>query len=280
MANDDTILREVDQALADDKQANELQKNLPGLLIGAALVVAAVGGWEFYKSQRNAAAEKASVEYEALASAGGSAAQTEAIEKLADGKTGYAVLAKLRLAASELQKGEGEKALGLYREVYSGSAPKRVKNMARLRAGLISLDQSREAVIKDVGTLEEDKTPLGYYAREILGLAAIKAGDYQGAEDMFLRAASSPDAPEAVQARAHEFAALAAEAKSGVAIPEFKASDKSEAERYFDQLQKGGEDLGSVLGDSSPVEEDAGAADSAAAPKPADTPDTKTQKSE
>lgn len=280
MANDDTILREVDQALADDKQADELQKNLPGLLIGAALVVVAVGGWEFYKSQRNAAAEKASVEYEAIASAGGPAAQTEAIEKLAEGKTGYAVLAKLRLAASELQKGEQEKALGFYREVYSGSAPKRVKNMARLRAGLIALDQSREAVIKDVGPLEEDKTPLGYYAREILGLAAIKAGDYQGAEDMFLKAASSPDAPEAVQARAREFAALAAEAKSGISIPEFKASDKSEAERYFDQLQKEGEDLGSVLGDSSPVDEGAGAADSAAAPESADTPDTETQKSE
>jgi len=249
VTNDDTILREVDQALAEDKTATAFQKNLP-LILGAAFVaIAGVGGYQFWQSNRTAAAEQASRAYEEAVKAGEgdeAKAQFEALAK--GGGGGYATIAKMRLAGEHASQGETSKALGLYRDVYSaGGASKRVRDLARLRAASLSISEGRDAVIKDVGALETDATPIGDYARELLALAALKAADYQTAETMFLKAAASLDAPEPVRQRAKEFAAIAAAGKSGVTPPSFETSTKSDAELLMEQLEAAGADLSSII---------------------------------
>ncbi len=248
MTNDDTILREVDQALAEDKTATAFQKNLP-LILGAAFVaIAGVGGYQFWQSNRTAAAEQASRAYEDAVKAGEGDEAKAQFEALAKGGGGYATIAKMRLAGEHASQGETSKALGLYRDVYgAGGASKRIKDLARLRAASLSISEGRDAVIKDVGALETDGTPIGDYARELLALAALKAADYQTAETMFLKAAASLDAPEPVRQRAKEFAAIAAAGKSGVTPPSFEASTKSDAELLMEQLEAAGADLSSII---------------------------------
>lgn len=271
MTNDDTILREVDQALAEDTASQSIRKHLPAIVAAGLIVVGGVGGWQFWTAQRTAAATKASAAYdEALRNAGGEEA-TKTLETLADGRGGYAALAKMRLAGDHAAKGENDKALALYRDVYAGGGgSKRLKDMARLKAAYLSLGDSREAALTDVGALETDETAIGFFAREILALAAFKAGDYQRAEEMFLKAAASPDAPEGVRLRAAEFAALASAGKAGVEIPVIKESETSGVDQFIKALEEAGSDLSSVVagdGAEPPADAPPEAASDPAAPE-------------
>ena len=248
VTNDETIMREVDQALAEDQTSKTLTKNLPIVIGAALLVVAGVGGWQLWSAQRAAASAKTSAAFDEALKKSGTDEGTKELQSIANGSGAYAALAKMRLAGELAAKNEREKALELYRAVYSGNAgSKRVKDMARIRASYLSLQDGREAVLKDLGDLETDKTALGFYARESIALAALKAGDYQGAEQMFRTAASTPEAPEPIRLRAGEFAALAGVGTAGVELPPFEASTKSEVDRYLEGLQQAGSDLSSVV---------------------------------
>jgi hypothetical protein len=268
MTNDDTILKEVDQALADEKTSENLRKNLPAIIAAALVVVVGVGGWQYWSVRQRAAAEAASVAYDEALQASGEA-QSSSLGELAQGGGGYAALARLRLAAERAANGEREAALAFYREVYeSGDATKRVKDVARIRAAYLSIADGRDAVLKDVGPLETDKTAIGFYAREIIGLAAIGAGDYQAAEEIFRKAAAAPDAPEAIRLRAGEFAALAGAGKAGVALPAVEESGKTDAERLIETLEEAGEDLSSLLKEQAPGEDGGGLAEQDGPPQP------------
>jgi hypothetical protein len=253
VTNDETILREVDQALAEDKTATEFKKNLP-LIIGAAVtVIAGVGGFQFWHSNKAATVEKASLAYQAAVEAGEGDEAEKMFEALAAGGSGYAPIAKLHLAGEHASHGETAKALSLYRDVYgAGGGSKRIKDLARIRAAYLSISEGREAVIKDIGALETDTSALGHYAREILALAALRAKDFQTAETMFLKAAADLAAPEPIRQRAKEFAALATAGKSDVPLPSFEASTKSDAEILMEQLEAAGADLSSVIAPASP----------------------------
>lgn len=270
MTTDDTILREVDQALAEDKTSRTIRQNLPAIIAAALVVVVGVGGWQYWTTERAASAAKSSAAYdEALQEADEGKAEI-LLEAIAEEGGPYAPLAKMRLAGDQASHGEREKALGLYREVYdSGGGSKRLKDMARLRAAYLSLADGREAVLKDIGELDTDETAIGFYAREIVALAALKAGDYQSAEEMFRKAASSPEAPEPIRLRAGEFAALAGAGKAGVEMPAIAESARSDAERYLETLEEAGGDLSSIVGGPAP----APAAESPQEPAP-DEPQT------
>lgn len=255
MTNDDTMLREVDQALAEDETAYTIQKNLPAVIGAALIIVVGVGGWQFWNHQRAQAAAKQSAAYSEALRLAGSAEGTAALEAIAANRDGYGAVARMRLAAEKAADGDSAAAIDLYRKVYEGGgASKRMKDVARLHAAYLSISEGREAVLKDIGDLETDGTQLGFYAREIIALAALKAKDFQSAEEMFLRAASSPDAPESVRLRAGEFAALAAAGKAGVEFPVFEHDTKTDAERYLEGLEEAGSDLSSVLGADEGVE--------------------------
>lgn len=248
MTNDETIMREVDQALAEEKASEGIRKNLPAIVGAALIVVVGVGGWQYWTAQREQKAIAASAAYETALKAGTDEERIAALEKISGQSGGYAVLAKLRLAGEAAGKGEREKALGLYREAYAGAAgSKRLKDAARLKAGYLALEDGREAVLRDVGSLETDETAIGFYAREIIALAALEAGDFQAAEQMFRKAASDPKAPQSIQLRAGEYAALASAGKAGVKFPAIEHSKKSQDELYLEQLEKAGSDLSTVL---------------------------------
>ena len=267
--NDDMMLREVDQALAEDETSQSIKKNLPAIIAGALIIIVGVGGWQIWDAQRAAASAKASAAFDGALKSAGSEDGTKELRSLADGSGAYAALAKLRLANERAAAGEREAALALFREVYSGGgASKRVKDVARLRASYLSLADNREAVLKDIGDLETDQTALGFYAREVIGLAALKAGDYQSAEEMFRKAASSPDAPEPVRLRAAEFAALAGAGKAGVEFPGIEESLKSQSERYLEGLEQAGGDLSSIVSGGSDEAPSEGAVPDAAAETP------------
>lgn len=221
MANEnETLLREVDQELAQDRQLEIFRKHGAALIAGAVAIVAAVAGWQVWTHMKTSAAEAHALEFrnavELLET--DREAGRAALDALAQENSGYAALAALRRAASYAAGGERLKALESYRAIARGGAPKRVREMAQLRAGYLSLADGRDAVMSDLGSLAEDKGPFGYYARELLGLASLQAKDYESAEAAFSALAGDANAPAGIQDRAAEFAALTASAKAGVNI--------------------------------------------------------------
>jgi len=222
VANDESILREVDQELTEERLWTRFREQGPRYIAAAVVLIAFVGGWQFWKANKERAAAKSAVEFRDAAAqletspVDGRAALSAFSE---EASAGYSVLADLRLAASLAEGGERLSALDAYRKVYGNNgASKRLAQIARIRAAMLSLDDGRDEVIRDLGDLESDATAIGFYARELAGVAALNAGDYETAKGIFERAVINLDAPSPVRRRAEEFAALASAGKAGVSL--------------------------------------------------------------
>ena len=222
MANDETIFREVDQELAEDRLWTDIRRRGPFLLGLAFLVVAAVAVTQVMRAQKASVENEAARAYnDVLTTINETPEDAEAALELFldDAPDGYAALARFRLASGLARDGETTRALELYRAIYgNGDLPRRFRDLARLRAAHISVDQGRDAVLTDIGDLENADTPLARYAREILAIAALDAGDYEYARTTFRTLMTDPASPPALKARAEEFAALASQGRAGIDI--------------------------------------------------------------
>lgn len=229
MTNDETAFREVDQAIAEDQQWEFLRKHGLLLIGGAAAIVLGVAGWQFLDAQKRGEAAKAAIAFNAASKqlAEDPEIGRASMEKIAaEGPEGYAALAAMTNAGALAAVGETQQALAAYRSIYEGSASRRLKELARLRAATLAMPDGRDAVLADLGDLVESADPFGHYARELAALAALEAKDYETAYAMFLKAAQDEAAPAPIRQRSEEFAALALAAKSGVNITgEMQASD-------------------------------------------------------
>jgi hypothetical protein len=233
VTNDETAFREVDQALAEEQQWEFFRKRGALLIGGAAAIVLGVAGWQGWQTHQRATSEKAAVAFKEAGetlNADPEAGKKALLDLAENGPGGYAALAKMTRAGVLASDGDMDGALAVYRELYKGDAPKRLRDLARLRAATLSMPQGRDAALSDLGDLTQSKTKLGHYARELEALAALEAKDYETAHAMFVKSVADEGAPEPVRQRAEEFAALALAAKSGANITgEIQAKDLTRA---------------------------------------------------
>lgn len=220
MTNDETAFREVDQAVAEQEQLEFFRKYGGAVIGAAAALVIGVGGYQVWQTKKSAADEKAALEFRTA---------SEAIEKTpeegalaleafaAEAPKGYALMADLKRAAALAGAGKRDEALGAYRKIYADNgASKHIRALARLRAASLSASDGRDAVLSDLGDLVSETSAFGFYARELQGVSALDAKDYESAASIFKKMADDEAAPAPVRDRAREFAALAAAGKAGV----------------------------------------------------------------
>ena len=266
VANDETIFREVDQELAEDKLWTRLRRQGPAL-IGIAVLIVAVVAVSQYLSGRTQARENAAARDYADLQQTLTESPEDAVAALElfveEAPDGYGALARFQLAARLASEGERDRALEQYRTIYGDDdLPGRFRDLARLRAAHISIDNGRDAVIADIGDLETAASPLALYAREILGLASLDAGDFETAQAAFRRLMSDPTAPPSMKARAEEFAALASEAKAGVDISWPEDAGRTTVDDLIDALGpdalSAGDLNGALLNDAPLTPDDAG----------------------
>ena len=264
MANEDSVLREVDQELAEERQWAMFREHGPRLIAAALGVVVVVGAWQFWKARQETAAAEGALEFK------------NAIELLAedeeqgraaleaifdDGSSGYGVLAKLQEAASYLRNGERLAAIEAFRAVAeNNAAPKRLRELARLRAGYYSLADGRDAVLANLDGIHEEDSINGYYGKEILALAAMKEKDYETAHALFIGLSTDIGAPATLRERAEEFAALAASGKAGVNI-----TGEARVEDLVKAVGEAAEDVDHSLHDGHSHDDAENAADEGAA---------------
>ncbi len=207
--SDDHFVREVDEEIRSD-QFKSIWDRYGILLITAAVAIvlgtAAYRGYEYWQESRASASGDAFLAALKLAATGDNDGALKALTELE--KTGvgaYPVLARMRAATVEAEKGDAAKAVALF-DAVAGDAKvdAAVRDMARLRAALLLVDSGTyEAVAKRVEVLSTDGNALRFSAREAMGLAAWKGGDFAAAEGFFKQLADDKDGPRNIAERAN-----------------------------------------------------------------------------
>ena len=208
------IFQEVDEAVRREK-LEKLWKRYGNFVIAAAVVVLlAVGGWRGYQwwEARKAAEAGAAFNAAALLVDQGKTQEAEAaFARLAgEGTAGYRVLARLREAAVLAQR-DPKAAVAAYDMIANDtSVAPAFRQIAGVRAAIVLVDSAPLSEI--TRRLEPLAQPDGIFrhsAREVLALAAWKAGDTAAAKKWFDTMAADVDTPQSMRGRVDVLMTLA-----------------------------------------------------------------------
>lgn len=204
--SNENIFREIDEELRSDRMRAMWRRFAPFVIGGAVAIVVLVAaneGWSWYtKSQSSQASQEL---YAALDTAGRgdlAAAQTQLDQLVADGSGGYPVLAEFRKAALLAEQGDVQGAVAAYDALANSQSNMRLRELALLLAGNLLVDGGTLAEVEArLGTLATDDSAMRRVARELLGLAQYKAGDFAAAEASFQAVLDDPLATSSLRNR-------------------------------------------------------------------------------
>jgi hypothetical protein len=206
--DDDSFFREVNEELRSD-QMRIVWKRFGRILIGAAvLIVLGTAGyrgyeyWDSHNASQSGDRFTAALQLASQNKPDESLAALSAIEK--DGTGAYPVLAKLRAASVQADKGDTAAAVAALTEIGNDSkAPSAIRDLAKLRAAWLLIDTGTyEQVAAQAEGMVAQGQMLANSAREALGLAAYKAGNFPQAKQWFKQIADDGTAPRNVSNRA------------------------------------------------------------------------------
>ncbi len=212
MAESNEFIREVDEEYRRDQIAKVWKRYSTVIVALAVLVVAGVGGWRYWQHVERTRAEAAAGRYEEalrLAREGNREGAEQTLRALAaDGATaGYQVLARFRLAGELGLQNPADGASAYDALAADPSIPAALQDLARLRSAMLRLDTADPAALE---RLAVPTSPWRHTARELLGLLALKRGDYAAAGRWFDQIAADPEAPQALRGRLEIYASVVA----------------------------------------------------------------------
>ena len=208
MTNDsDALIREVDEELRRDQLKKLWEQYGTYFVAGAALILVGIGGNQWWQGRRVAAAEAAGARFEEalnLAGSGKTEDAQKALSEIAAGRRdSYAMLANLTLAGQAVKAGKTDEALTAYETVVSTASDQLIKDYARLQVASLKTDSADWTDMQNrLNDLIGDKNPWRFTARELLGLAALKAGKLDEARQTLGPLSADPRAPSAIRERA------------------------------------------------------------------------------
>ncbi|NEU11636.1 tetratricopeptide repeat protein [Methylobacterium sp. BTF04] len=215
MAENNEFIREVNEDYRRDQVA-EIWRRYSGLIIAVAvLVVAGIGGWRYWQHDQLVRAQAASEQFESankLARDGKTTEADKAFEAIeADGPAGYRLLARFRSAAETAKRDEKAGAAEYDALANDTKISDGLRDLARLRSALLRLDGPEpDAALATLQGLAAPNGAFRHTAREMLGLVALKRGDFDGAGRWFEQINADPQAPQNLRQRIEVYEALVA----------------------------------------------------------------------
>jgi hypothetical protein len=206
--SDESIFREVDEEVRHE-QFKKLWDKFGAYVIAVCIgIVAAVGGikgWQAYQaSQAEAAGGRYLAALDLMREDKNDEAQAIFAEIGEDGPDGYSVLARFQTADALVASGDIAAAIEVIDAIGAdGGAEELTRDMATVKSALLNVDTADFASIETrLGSLATEPGPWLHSAREILALAAYKAGDYERADRLYLDIRSDAATPSGIQDRA------------------------------------------------------------------------------
>lgn len=200
------IFREVDEEVRRER-LQQLWERHSNLIVALALaVVLAVGGWRGYDWWESKKAAESGQAFEAALTLAESGKQEEARAAFAkvaqEGSAGYRTLARFREAA-ELAKTDPAAAAQAYAVLAADSSLGRtMQDLAMIRAGLLMVDTAPlPELTARLEPLTAADRPFRHTARELLALAAWRAGDKAAAKRWFDLIATDAETPAGTRQR-------------------------------------------------------------------------------
>lgn len=180
----------------------------PFVFAGAFAIVAGVGGYKIYENQTQQRQAAQGARFEDGLKAAEAANADEARKAFTDlaenGSKGYAALARLQLAAADAKAGNTAAAVATYDAVADdGSADSLLRGFARLQAATLRSGTADWTEMQNrLNDLVGDKSPWRFSARELWGVAAMKAGKLDEARRAFEQLLTEPGTPPSIGQRA------------------------------------------------------------------------------
>ncbi|MQV13138.1 tetratricopeptide repeat protein [Sinorhizobium meliloti] len=205
---DDSFIREVNDELRSD-QMKAVWTRFGGIIIGiAVLIVLGTVGKVGYDYRQESSSSQSGDTFLAALNLARENKSDEALAALTelekDGYGSYPVLAQLRVATLQAQKGETDSAVAAFSEIGRDTRiPAALRDAARLRAAYLLIDAGTyEQVSSEVEQLAVPQNAMRHSAREALGLSAYKAGDYAKAKSWFQQIVDDAQSPRGIMNRA------------------------------------------------------------------------------
>ena len=184
----------------------------------AALLVVGVGGYKYAEYSSQKTREAAGQQFEAatrLAAAGKAQEAQQAFEAVAkSAPAGYGALSRLRSAGALAEENKRAEAVAAYDAVAKdGSADVLLRDFAALQAALLRVDEADWTEMQNrLKDLINDGNAWRAPARELLGLAAMKAGNQDEARKAFEQILGDSSATPAMAQRAQVMMTILTEA--------------------------------------------------------------------
>lgn len=210
------IFHEVDEEVRREQLKKLWDRYGTYFIALAVVVILAIAGWRGYEWWQAKKAAEAGAAFEAamsLADEGKHQDAQAAFARLAnEGTSGYRKLARLREAA-ELGQRDPKAAVSAYDAVAADSSvAKELRDLAGLRAGLILVDTAPfDEMRRRIEPLTGPKGTFRHSARELLALAAWKAGDIAAARRWAGLILTDGETPASVRQRGEMLMALIGE---------------------------------------------------------------------
>ena len=230
----DSLAREVDEELRREQLLKLWEKFGSYIDAAAALVVVGVGGVKYYQYRTMVAAQAAGAEFAAAARDAGSgkaAGAQKVLENLSkSGLAGYSQLARLRLAAAARESGKTEEAVAIYDSIAKEASDPLIAGYANLQAASLKLDTADWTAMQNrLNDLTGDTNPWRASARELLGLAALKAGKTEEARQQFQKLLVDQSVPPSLSERARIMMAVLTETELAASSAPAGSQEKSAA---------------------------------------------------
>jgi hypothetical protein len=213
-AEDEVIIREIDEAVRQDDTAQFLKKYGVAVASVLGLILAGLAAYLIWDAQVEASLEQDSeklvraIDY--LDAEDWRSTSERSAELLDDETPGVRTSARFMQAGAALAQGETDRAVELYAQVSADAdAPPALRDFARVREVAANFDARKPAdVIAKLRDLAVPGNPFFGSAGELVALAHLEAGDRKQAGALFAAIAKDEDLPETLRSRARQMAGL------------------------------------------------------------------------
>jgi hypothetical protein len=213
-AQQDILLREVDEAVRQDEAAQFAQRYGRAILVLLVVGLLAFGGWLFWKDHREGQLEEGSEAFvtalDELQAGNADTADTE-FASLADDSTPAARAgAQMLRAGIAAQKGATEQAAEMYFALADdGDAPQAYRDLAAIRGVAARYDAMQpQAVIDRLKPLATPGNPWFASAAEMVAMAYLEQDKRDLAGPLFAAIAKDEEAPQSIRSRARQMSGL------------------------------------------------------------------------